>query len=246
MRIDTKQQPSMRRELENNIEAKDLEIIISTNISHMQESSPTSLGTKGDKMKVFISWSGELSKKIAIIFREWLPLVIQSVEPFVSSEDIPRGGRSFSKLAEVLEDTHFGLLCITKQNMNRPWILYEAGAISKQVNDAHVIPFLFDVTPSDLEGPLKQFQCVEFSENDIKKLVWEINQACGEWGRTYEQLNNAFEVLYPWLKERLEELQHNPGKWNDEDSTGNKENSEQKVLLTSRKNQERENPITYG
>ena len=41
-------------------------------------------------MKVFISWSGEKSKKIAEVFRDWLPQVIQAIEPFVSFEDIKR------------------------------------------------------------------------------------------------------------------------------------------------------------
>lgn len=41
-------------------------------------------------MKVFISWSGNKSHKVAMIFREWLPSVIQSLEPYVSSEDIDK------------------------------------------------------------------------------------------------------------------------------------------------------------
>jgi len=45
----------------------------------------------GTVMKVFISWSGELSHKVARIFRDWLPNVVQILEPYVSSEDIDKG-----------------------------------------------------------------------------------------------------------------------------------------------------------
>lgn len=42
-------------------------------------------------LKVFISWSGERSKEMANALREWLPMVLQYVEPFVSDKDISAG-----------------------------------------------------------------------------------------------------------------------------------------------------------
>ena len=44
-------------------------------------------------MKVFISWSRDISHETALAFKGWLPSVIQSIESFVSSEDIAKGGR---------------------------------------------------------------------------------------------------------------------------------------------------------
>lgn len=41
-------------------------------------------------MRVFISWSGELSQSIAKELSEWLPSIIQSVEVFYSPEDIKK------------------------------------------------------------------------------------------------------------------------------------------------------------
>jgi len=49
-------------------------------------------------MKVFLSWSGEKSHKIAVVFRDWFPSVIQSLVPYVSSEDIDKGSLVYSSL----------------------------------------------------------------------------------------------------------------------------------------------------
>ncbi len=49
-------------------------------------------------MKIFISWSGELSCKVAKILKRWIPCVIQSVDVFFSPEDIEKGNNKGIKL----------------------------------------------------------------------------------------------------------------------------------------------------
>jgi len=77
-------------------------------------------------MKVFLSWSGDLSHKVAIIFRDWLPSVLQFVEPYVSSEDIDKGARWSTDIAKELEESSFGILFITKDNIEAPWVNFDS------------------------------------------------------------------------------------------------------------------------
>ncbi len=92
-------------------------------------------------MKVFIPWSGEVSERVAIALREWLPLVVHEAEPYVSSEDIAKGKRWPMELGERLEEIGFGIICLTPSNLSSPWIHFEAGALSKSLDESQVAPF---------------------------------------------------------------------------------------------------------
>ena len=112
---------------------------------------------------VFLSWSGDSSKGAAQVLRAWLPTVIQSVRPYMSAEDIDKGERWSLDIAKQLEETNFGVICMTPENINAPWVLFEAGALSKSMERSRVSPLLFGLSPSDFsKSPLLQFQLTIF------------------------------------------------------------------------------------
>lgn len=160
-------------------------------------------------MKVFLSWSGQTSHKVATILRDWIPSVIQSVVPYVSSEDIDKGTRWSTDIAKELEDSAFGILCVTKENLNAPWLTFEAGALSKKLEKSYVSPFLFDIKRAEIDGPILQFQSTINEKDDIKKLLKTINKACGDDKLTDERFEKAFEVWYPNLEKELKDLKKN-------------------------------------
>ena len=94
-------------------------------------------------MKVFISWSGSQSKELAEAIREWIPNVIQAVSPYFTPSDIEKGTRWSNDIAKELESSSIGILCITRENIRAPWIMFEAGALSKSLEKTHVCPILF-------------------------------------------------------------------------------------------------------
>jgi hypothetical protein len=65
-------------------------------------------------MKLFISWSGKLSLQIAKELQEWLPQVINQLDPFVSSESIKKGDRWLLDINSELEKSNFGIVCLMK------------------------------------------------------------------------------------------------------------------------------------
>jgi hypothetical protein len=64
-------------------------------------------------MKVFISWSGERSAKVADALMDWLPKVLQGVEPWQSRHSIDKGARWSLEIAGALEGTSVGIACLT-------------------------------------------------------------------------------------------------------------------------------------
>lgn len=152
-------------------------------------------------MKVFISWSGKRSKAIANALRDWLPMVLQYVEPWVSDKDISAGDRWAQAIAGELEVSNFGIICITPENLHSEWILFESGALSKSMLDAKVIPLLFGLELSDLSGPLSQFQAQKMEESGMMEVVKSIN-AIAE-SKTSEQI---VQQLVPALWPRLNEI----------------------------------------
>jgi hypothetical protein len=49
----------------------------------------------------------------------------------MSDEDIDSGARWNDSIAKSLDDTHFGIVCATRENQHAPWLIFEAGALAK-------------------------------------------------------------------------------------------------------------------
>ncbi|MFJ1745414.1 TIR domain-containing protein [Streptomyces sp. NPDC088116] len=158
-------------------------------------------------MKIFLSWSGERSRQVAESLKSWLPDVIQEIDPWVSTQDIAKGGRGINEITNELAATDFGVVCITPENEASKWINFEAGSLAKQFDIAHVVPFLIDMKIADLTGPLSQFQAtVGDSRDDVRKLVGDINRALIGRAVAEDRLERAFARSWPELERTLQDV----------------------------------------
>ena len=155
---------------------------------------------------MFISWSGETSHEVAKILYGWLlKLKIPSLELYISDE-IDKGALWFAELVSELKSADCGILCLTKENVAAPWLLFEAGALLTAKEGSFVSPFLFRVNRSEIAGPLAQFQHTECTREDIKSLVRRLNKSCGEKRLSQEEFESAFARMYPELAEKLQNV----------------------------------------
>ncbi len=157
-------------------------------------------------MKVFISWSGQHSKKLGEALRDWLPGVLQLVRPYFTPSDLDKGTRWPADVSKELSESQIGILCITQDNIHSDWILFEAGALSKSLEQSHVCPVLFGITNNDLAGPLKQFQTTEFAKDDMHRLLSLINKRLGEDKLPQKTLDTVFKKWWPDLEGKINEI----------------------------------------
>ncbi|WP_126456744.1 toll/interleukin-1 receptor domain-containing protein [Sulfuriflexus mobilis] len=164
----------------------------------------------GDVMRVFISWSGEASKIAAMALRDHLPEIIQALRPWCSTEDIDSGTVWNAELIKALNESVFGIICVTHHNQNRPWLMYESGALAHKLDPENTInnvcPLLIGMENIDLNKVLGAFQSKTTKKEEVYRLVVDINKKLNSSDRLREGvLERSFERVWPDLNAKLGE-----------------------------------------
>jgi len=168
-------------------------------------------------MKIFLSWSGNRSKEVANLLSDWLCCVIQAVRPWISTRDLDRGSLWFGEINDQLKDTSVGIICLTQENKNRPWILFEAGALAKGLSTSRVCTFLIDLEPKDIEDPLAQFNHTFFTSESMLGLVKTLNSTLGANCLDSRILDQVFNTYWPQFEDKFKDVlasteSHSPSK----------------------------------
>lgn len=153
-------------------------------------------------MKVFVSWSGQRSQALGVALHDWIPLVLHYAEPWLSQADIEAGQRWAEQVAKELEASNFGIICVTKENVASPWILFEAGALAKSMQGSRVIPLLLDLEIRDIAGPLAQFQAKKVEKAGMLEVIQSLNQLAPH-PVPEDRMTQLFDALWPELEKKI-------------------------------------------
>lgn len=191
-------------------------------------------------MRVFISWSGSRSQAIADVLRRWLPSVLQAVRPYFSPDDIAKGTRWSAEISKELALSSIGLLILTPENQEAPWLLFEAGALAKNLDRSKVCPLLFgEMEPTDVKGPLVQFQSAMFSREEMNRVLKMINSELGDGALELDVLQSVFEMWWPKLEEQIKSALESDDETEYEEHRSERDLLEEVLALTRRLSTER-------
>jgi hypothetical protein len=198
-------------------------------------------------VRVFISWSGELSRELGEAIRDWLPSALQFVRPYFTPNDIDKGAKWASEISTALSASSICIIVLTRNNLQSSWIMFEAGAISSTLDNSRVCPIVFDLEPTDLEGPLAQFQVTRFLEDDFRKLFNTVNSQAGENKLSDSIAQSVFDKWWPDLNQKISKiLRGHTAKSDAKKIRSDRELIEEVLLLVRNQSTEKEAPRPGG
>jgi hypothetical protein len=116
---------------------------------------------------------------LATALREWLPSVLQVVDPWFSAADVSTGTPWSDELRKAFLEAHIGIVCATPECLQSPWLAFEAGVLFRLQAGAHfhgpVCVYPLDVQSYEIHGPLSQFQWTQSDKEGTYRLLATLN-----------------------------------------------------------------------
>ena len=163
---------------------------------------------------IFICWSRPRGGRLAELCRDLLGRTIPKLKPRIfASPQIEKGARWFEEVLRQLEAAKVGIICLTPESLESPWLHFEAGALLRGMHAApggnepvqnRAFTFLYDVEPAALGGPLAQYQSTSAIRADTRSMLVSIARAMEiEWDSRIEK---RFSVAWTRFEQELRGL----------------------------------------
>ncbi len=126
-----------------------------------------------------------------------LKCVLQATQPWISTEDIEKGSIWFGEISQQLKETSVGIICLTRENLDARWILFEAGGLAKGITQNRVCTLLVDIADTEVKPPLSLFNSTKSTKEDMFKLFQSINGFLGDKALVPDILKKSFDRAWP-------------------------------------------------
>ncbi|MEM6738009.1 MAG: TIR domain-containing protein [Bacteroidota bacterium] len=158
-------------------------------------------------MEIFISWSGNTSNQVALAIQDFMPQILNDFEPYVSSSSIEAGEQWLESVNRRLSEASFGIICLTSQNQNSPWLMFEAGALSQKMGrKGFVVPLIFDLEKSDIKTPLSIFQIKTFTKEDFFEVMKSAYDVVPTKKLNELNFRKAYDRCWPELERQVNQI----------------------------------------
>lgn len=163
--------------------------------------------SKSKTPQLFVSFAGSRSESVAEELVAMLRAIFGNAIGIFNSLQIQAGSFSLEEIRKRLSESDFGILCVTEENQFNPWLIFEAGAISRQLS-TNVAPYLIGEFELFDSSPLSKFafQRRKADEKGTRRLVGDISDAlCLPFDQTS---NKTFDVYWAELSKLLLDLRN--------------------------------------
>jgi hypothetical protein len=137
-------------------------------------------------MSIFICWSGDRSHDLARALKVLLTATLKTQpdsDVFIS-DDIEKGASWFDSIDTQLQTSRAGVVCLTAENLESPWLHFEAGALAqglaRQPPRNRLFTLLHGVTGAELHGPLATYQATTTTRSEMTAMIRSIASVHGE------------------------------------------------------------------
>ncbi|MDJ0580116.1 methyltransferase domain-containing protein [Crocosphaera sp.] len=153
--------------------------------------------------KVFISWTGRLGRKLAECLKNEM-FKYGDLEPWISSEDITSGSPWFQETSDNLNQSNYGVVCLTPGASKRPWINFEIGWLYGKLENCKLITF-----GEEISNPLACLQ----KRDGFRRETWDelLQEMLPE--RRKEEIDIWLNDKFPKLQSLFDNFSKSPYKY---------------------------------
>jgi hypothetical protein len=159
-------------------------------------------------VKTFVSFSGVKSKGTADALELFLLRVAPDVEVIRAEADIALGQDWASAIRDHLTDIDLAVICVTRDNHEKPWFLFEIGTLAQRASV--IVLFLLDLSPQELGTPLAGFQAIIPTPESTWELVKGV-AAVSEASPALDETRERFSSNWKEFSEALQQIRQEPG-----------------------------------